>query len=168
MASVLRAESRVRGLTVRTAMLFLVPGAASQLYPERPVWAQRVARAHRRGGSGARAPAGRVGRPRCPSTALWPCSPPLFLNLCCGGRQVGYTTPRWKGALPGQGYYLPGWKPEYGTTAIAISGKDGPWGTGNDACMRNPPRATLLFRAPGAPCGLQRSPPVCVCVCVCV
>jgi hypothetical protein len=126
---------------------------------------------------GARAPAGWVGRTRTGGAgraaamsfngALAVFAAPV-LNLCCGGRQVGYTTPRWKGALPGQGYYLPGWKPEYGTTAIAISGKDGPWGTGNDACMRNPPRATLLFRAPGAPCGLQRSPPVCVCVCVCV
>merc|ERR1711865_1107823 len=69
-------------------MLFLIPAAATQLYPERP---------------------------------------------------IGYTTPRQNGALPGQGYFLPGWKPEYPTNALPISGPDGPWGTTSDAYWQMAP-----------------------------
>jgi hypothetical protein len=37
-------------------------------------------------------------------------------------RQLEYTTPRQNGKFVGQGYFLPGWAPDYPTNAIAISG----------------------------------------------
>jgi hypothetical protein len=55
---------------------------------------------------------------------LYKCLPLFLPTLTPPLRQLEYTTPRQNGKFVGQGYFLPGWAPEYPTNAIAISGSN--------------------------------------------